>query len=439
MSVEALTRVPQWGAREVVAAVHEALDHVPGEGPVEVGSGGPGVALGEVDRAIHRLQGLRLRVIADADERHAADDSGLTSTSAWVAARSRTSGADATADVTLAVALDNGLGATKSALGDGRLSTEHAKVIATTAARLPATLAPAERERIEVSLVAAGERLDPDRLRKAARRALAMAERSVEETDAHEGEQLQSEEERAWAKCRFTLRHNDDGTSTGHFTVPRTAADILKKVIQQVASPKRLATAEEGRGAAFGLAPTEGRKRAATVVRDIDWAQRYGQAFAEILQHLPTDRLHGKVAATIVVTVDHDKLVSGMGAAGVETGSAMSIGQVRRLACEAGLLPAVLDGESLPLDLGRTKRYFQESQRVALATTYDACAADDCDRPYAWCDLHHERPFAAGGRTDLRDAVPLCGFHHRLVHGGRHDVRYSRVGARTAVTFRRRP
>lgn len=123
----------------------------------------------------------------------------------------------------------------------------------------------------------------------------------------------------------------------------------------------------------------------------------------------------------------------------MDTGSAMSIGQVRRLACEAGILPAVLDGDSVPLDLGRTKRHFQESQRVALATAYHECAAADCDRPYAWCDLHHEKPWSRGGRTDLADAVPLCGFHHRLVHGERHQTRIHRVGNRKVVTFRRRP
>ena len=149
--------------------------------------------------------------------------------------------------------------------------------------------------------------------------------------------------------------------------------------------------------------------RAATVVGEIDWQQRNGQAFAEILEHLPTERLHGKVAATVVVTVEHQKLVSGLGAAGMDTGSAMSIGQVRRLACEAGILPAVLDGDSVPLDLGRTKRHFQESQRVALATAYHECAAADCDRPYAWCDLHHEKPWSRGGGPTWPTPSPCAG------------------------------
>ena len=47
--------------------------------------------------------------------------------------------------------------------------------------------------------------------------------------------------------------------------------------------------------------------------RPVDWSQRYGQAFVELLEHLPTDRLSGKVAATVVVTVEHDRLKAQLG------------------------------------------------------------------------------------------------------------------------------
>ena len=87
MSIQALHRAPGRGARPALDAVHGALDGVPAEGSVLDGSVlegavGPAVVLGEIDRAIRRLQGLRLRVIAEADEKQVADDSGMSSTSA---------------------------------------------------------------------------------------------------------------------------------------------------------------------------------------------------------------------------------------------------------------------------------------------------------------------------------------------------------------------
>ncbi len=35
------------------------------------------------------------------------------------------------------------------------------------------------------------------------------------------------------------------------------------------------------------------------------------------------------------------------------------------------------------------------------------------------CELHHQDPWADGGRTDLHLAVPLYGYHHRRMHDGR--------------------
>jgi hypothetical protein len=102
-------------------------------------------------------------------------------------------------------------------------------------------------------------------------------------------------------------------------------------------------------------------------------------------------------------------------------------------------VPAVLGGESQVLDLGRSQRFFTEAQRVALALTYDTCAADDCDRPYAWTEHHHEDPWASGGATDLDKAVPLCGYHHRRVHDpGYHHRVFRESDGRKRVTFVKR-
>ena len=150
--------------------------------------------------------------------------------------------------------------------------------------------------------------------------------------------------------------------------------------------------------------------------RPFDWEQRRGLAFAELLEHLPTDRLHPKTAATVVVTIDHTVLQGALKAARLDTGEPLSAGEARRLACNAAILPAVLGGGSVALDLGRESRLFTEAQRIAKGLQHASCAADGCERPYAWCELHHQTPWARGGRTDLKEAVPLCHRHHQYIH-----------------------
>ena len=211
------------------------------------------------------------------------------------------------------------------------------------------------------------------------------------------------------------MHDNLDGTVTGHFTVPTLAGAILRKTIQQMVSPRRRSCARAsvgGRRSGCGTANALATGRTSTAT-----------AFVELLEHLPTDRLHGKVAATVVVTVEHEQLREALGAAHLDTGHDLSAAEARRLACSAGMLPAVLDGTSLPLDLGRTKRFFTEAQRVALATTYDECAAEGCDRPYAWCDLHHEDPWAGVERPTWTSRCPCAASDHRRAHDRRYETR----------------
>ncbi len=288
--------------------------------------------------------------------------------------------------------------------------------------RLPASLAPSQVTQVERTLVAKARTTDPVDLRRAARRALEVVERDRARVDAHEDALLRDEEAAALAKTRFWVRDNGDGTMTGGFTVPRLAGSILSKTIQQLASPRR-----SRRGATTA--------QAGPVGGTIDWAHRHGESFVELLEHLPTDRLHGKVAATVLVTVEHAKLVDAVGAADLDVGEQLSAGEARRVACGAGILPAVLGGASQVLDLGRSQRFFTEAQRVAGALHHQTCAADGCDRPYSWCELHHREPWHRGGSTDQANLVPLCGFHHRRIHDPGYHHR-ARPGG--GITFHRR-
>jgi hypothetical protein len=409
------------GTVEVLRAIDELLDrHVGGD---VIGAAAAGSALGAVDRVITRLQAVRLSLVAEADRSAVAVESGMTGTGAWLAARTRREGGQAARDVRLATALDHGLDATREALAAGDVSTEHAMVIATATAQLPQGLGADERTAIETALVRRAKLVDPGTLRRDGRRALAAVERSQAEVDAHEDRVLRTQEDVALAKSRLTWHQNGDGTTSGHFTLPSLAAAILVKTVQQIASPRRFAQ-QAAKAAKAAGATTAAEVADATWdafrAADGDWAHRYGSAFVELLEHLPTDALSGKVAATVVVTVGHDQLKAALGAAHLDTGHDLSASEARRLACNAGIVPAVLGGRSVPIDLGRQERFFTEAQRVSLATVYDTCAAQGCERPYAWSELHHEDPWASGGHTDLELAVPLCGHHHRRAHDPRY-------------------
>jgi Domain of unknown function (DUF222) len=160
----------------------------------------------------------------------------------------------------------------------------------------------------------------------------------------------------------------------------------------------------------------------------VPYPQKLAHAFTALLERIPAGWLpqHGGTTTAIVITIDQAKLTADLATAGLTTSTPITAGEARRLACAAGILPAVLDGRSQPLDLGRTRRLFTPAQRKALAIRDHECRAEGCDTPAAKSKAHHAKPWGTGGRTDLADGVLLCSFHHHRAHDTRyHSTRMS--------------
>lgn len=90
--------------------------------------------------------------------------------------------------------------------------------------------------------------------------------------------------------------------------------------------------------------------------------------------------------------------------------------QIRRIACEADIIPVVLSGEGRILDVGTAARYFPPHLRKALVARDGGCAFPGCTVPAPWCEAHHIEYYSQGGTTSTDNGVLLCGFHHHLVH-----------------------
>lgn len=125
--------------------------------------------------------------------------------------------------------------------------------------------------------------------------------------------------------------------------------------------------------------------------------------------------------AEVVVHVDLRTLVAGLHAHSVcrtQTGGDIPPHTARRLACDASIIPVVLGGDSIVLDVGRARRLATVHQRRAFEAMYATCAIPDCEVRFAHCTIHHIEYWEAGGRTDMANMVPLCSRHHHAVHEG---------------------
>lgn len=354
----------------------------------------------ELARVEARLVGLRLRVLAAADVNDIGDESGASSTPAWVAHAARQTRQAAHADLHLAAALDQDHEATRAALATGRVNVEQARVIVTALDRLTEDVAVERKQAAEVWLVAEAARHDAKTLAVLGRRLFEVIDPDA--ADQEEGRILDEQERRARAVAAFSIHANGDGTSSGRFKVPDLHADMLAKAIAALVAPRRTGQAR--------VDPETGKKT--------PYPTLLGQGFIELIEHLPTQTLPtaGGIPATVVVTISLESLLSGIGAATLDTGTRISAGEARRLACAAGIIPMVLDGDSMPLDVGRERRLHTKYQRIGLAHRDRGCNTEGCDRPPAWTEAHHTTPWATGGHTSTEDGELLCPHHHRLVH-----------------------
>ncbi|MDR0783950.1 MAG: HNH endonuclease, partial [Propionibacteriaceae bacterium] len=127
---------------------------------------------------------------------------------------------------------------------------------------------------------------------------------------------------------------------------------------------------------------------------------------------------------TIMAMMDYHKLQTDAWDAGVlPNGYPIPASELRRLCCDANLIPVVLGGESEPLDVGRTQRFVTLPIRKALTIRDKHCAFPECDIPASNCDAHHITSWWEGGPTNLNNLTLLCGYHHAMIEPDRQNAR----------------
>ncbi|WP_159802993.1 HNH endonuclease signature motif containing protein [Arthrobacter zhaoguopingii] len=130
----------------------------------------------------------------------------------------------------------------------------------------------------------------------------------------------------------------------------------------------------------------------------------------------------------VMVTIDYRTLTGELDHAGDAVfAQQIPARSIRRLACDADLIPLVLGGKGQVLDLGRAQRLFPPHLRRALVARDKGCAFPGCTIPATWCEAHHITPWEKGGTTTLGDGVLLCSHHHHRIHDGSWTV-HSRHG-----------
>jgi hypothetical protein len=334
---------------------------------------------------------------------------GATSLAAWLRDRLRIGIATAGRLVALSADVDR-RPALDAALSSGEVNSDQVPVIASAVAALPDRVGVEVVDAAEARLIADAAQFEPRGLAELGAGILSRV--APEVAEELEAEALRREEKKARLRRGFDLRSTGDGRVRLTGWLDREDAAVVNAALDPLCSPRTT---------------PDGDTRTAT--------QRRADALVEVCQlALRTEELpdHGGERPHLVVTIPFETLRDEVGAGLLDTGERLSAQQVRRMACDAKIVPAVLGGDGQVLDLGMTRRLFSGALRRALVLRDGGCAFPQCDRPARWCEGHHVLSWLRGGPTSVDNGVLLCGFHHRLIHQGDWEVR---IGADRLPAF----
>jgi hypothetical protein len=151
-----------------------------------------------------------------------------------------------------------------------------------------------------------------------------------------------------------------------------------------------------------------------------DPAELNGEALVQIASEAAAeDRDHDR--ATLVVHFNAADLESGK-TSGMVGSQLIDRDELLRLACDARLQPAIDDPSGVTVGVGRTTRKIPPWLRRLVEGRDEGCRFPGCGRN-RWTHAHHMVHWADGGPTNLDNLVTLCGFHHRLIHKRRWEIR----------------
>ncbi|MFC5262498.1 DUF222 domain-containing protein [Kribbella qitaiheensis] len=314
------------------------------------------------------------------------------------------------------------------------LSPAQAAAIVAELENVPKTVAVEDLAVAEEQLVALGRHFNPSELRKAARRV----------RDLLDADGPAPEEDKAYAREELRLRTAERGVKFSGY-LANDNAELFQALILEGSKPRKTVTGElDPRGpdkrradaltdvlnvasnaitAASPRTPADTDQATLTATGNDDGASSTGNGArtgasasgaAAVAGHGPK--------AHITITIDLKDLTDA-GAHAVGTlvhGEGLSAGAIRRLACEAQIIPIVLGANSEPLDVAMAQRFVNRAMRRALNARDKGCVV--CKAPPIFCDAHHLISWIDHGPTALTNLVLLCRRHHIDTHHGHWHI-----------------
>jgi hypothetical protein len=355
--------------------------------------------------AQNRLQALTSLLTTEAETSQAAERVTGTPITSWIATQEVCSHKEATRDVLAARALGTHplIG---QAASQGQINTNQATAISKVLSSIGSQLDATQRIAAEKELVSLARHLDASQLSRAAGQVL----RKVAPAGANQllEDRLQRQAEQAH-RDRFLRFFPAGGSLRFEGSLPMAEGERFQALITAHREKNRRTSIDAGESLADRPS----------------YDQRQADALISLCHHAANAKPEaGLGSARVLVKLDYQQLHDLAAGAGlIADDQPIPAGDLRRLCCDAEIIPAVLGSNSEVLDVGRASRLVTPAIRNALILRDGHCAFPGCTARPETCEAHHIQPWWNGGRTSLGNLVLLCHHHHGVIEPAKDSRR----------------
>ncbi|HEX8970271.1 DUF222 domain-containing protein, partial [Oryzihumus sp.] len=335
-----------------------------------------GAAFGRLDVVRRLAEAAQVAVLGEALERAEIASSDHASPTAWVLAHSSSYRGGGAADLVkvasacvgrpvgagAAQVLDHGsVQRLRSCVLSGRVGVRGAAVALAELARLGPRLTREAVPTVWAGFLDVAEQSGPREVRGLRERIIATYGRQDE---------FQVRQDRLRHGVSLSAGRADDGMVEYALRLDPEGASVLEAAIGPLSAPN----------------PVDG----VSDLRSSD--QRRGDALVQALRRSAAagGDAPAQTKAQLYVTMNLEDLRDACGSGTVlGTGTLLAPETVRRIACDATLIPVVLGTQGEVLELGRSRRLFTPAQLRYLWLRDGGCTIPGCTAPPWWCDGHH--------------------------------------------------
>ena len=385
-------------ASDAVAALEAALNELAGGLDPDVSAEEQLELIARLRRAAGRATSLVSVWVAEADRSGVARRGAGTTMTDWLSRQEKADGGEARGVLNEGKSL-LASPELRNAATSGKVSPNQLRGIKKTMRELPEGLTRQQRKEAARSLVDRAKTMTPSELGRQAEAITAeVAPEQVPDREARV-RKLERQRQRAIQRRCFAFVSDGDGSLLINGSLPTLEGEKFRRLVAGYAAADR--AKRDG--------TTDHRSR----------RQRDADALIALLDN------HGAGASLpglagdrprLVVTISESDLSARLEQAGVlSSGEQIDPGSLRRLGCDAEVLPVVLGGNSEILDVGRSRRTVTPEMRLALSVRDGGCRFPGCDAPDEVSEAHHISPWWASGATAIYNLVLLCPHHHALV------------------------